>query len=965
MSDQSLIYEIGWLHLSDLHFAGHADPDLSHRRVVLSALKADLRRLLDGGVPAPTVIALTGDVGFSGAALDANEYTEAAALVESFTDVLPASKLMIVPGNHDVARTRPQDVQAWRMLKDARSRASRVDSFLQREDDKALLEGRLRGYRGFLESPLVTEIDPDAPLMAEISGWTRTVSGKRLTATFVGLNTALLANDDEDHGNLELGFQQVQRATPSDVGSSVTVLMTHHPLDWLSDFDEVAPILERTCDIHLFGHLHIPGSRLTSVWTQDGIVAIGAGATYHGRTTDGVGAGEYAYSIAALGWREDGQLMLRFWPRVWSTRAGAWLADQAVLGQGKTFGERELPRHQIDPCDLTAHEGAVAAWSAWSSRSMASFGNRRTAFPLDLSVQELFARRVNVPTSVVEEGPLSQPHLLTQAVGEQSVGACLLLGEPGAGKSVAAFELASDLAERGLLPVVIRASEFKALLSPGHDKAEVMLRAVQGALDWKVRPVLIVDGLDEMSGSQSGITNAGAFISAASQQMLVISTCRRREFEEEISRWIPAKTFDRLLRVSAWTIENEFRSYVRRLVGEGLLAGTSLIQAVENSPALRQLASRPLFSRMLTLLEVDLPEITNVTDLYSEYFARLSKGCGLSLSERGGDLALQPQELWRTGARLVYESRLISDEQVNFSVLEVLLQREVSIDGGVARGVMSYVLDLSDRGPVTYGQFIHYSFYEFLVAGDLAVRFELTEEGESARIAERLQHDLPRRMRHFAVEILRRERARDVVGILASAYVLAHEDIADRRRTRVACNLIAYLWSRVCPGQMTGLVALLELESDLFLRNSLYWALCHAGDLNGAANYIRELDSSAEMRSWNRGYLLYYHGDMAQDTVPPFLDSRPLRAWSFTKAEVLEMLDGSEYARVVPPARRAVDLYTLLDFCLIRGLVLDTNSSEIVRRVLDDLWLAGELPPFVASRLMGQGALCLAEKPSC
>ena len=117
---------------------------------------------------------------------------------------------------------------------------------------------------------------------------------------------------------------------------------------------------------------------------------------------------------------------------------------------------------------------------------MKDFGRRRTAYPLDLTIEELFERGVNIATTIHDYASDESNYGLdlTDAIGSRrwGVGSTLLLGEPGAGKSVAAYEMARAFTGLGILPVVLRASEFKALLSPGHEYAEVMGQALKDAV---------------------------------------------------------------------------------------------------------------------------------------------------------------------------------------------------------------------------------------------------------------------------------------------------------------------------------------------------------------------------------------------------------------------------------------------------------------------------------------------------
>jgi hypothetical protein len=962
-SDDNLNYELCWVHISDIHETGEPGAENEHRQLIFQRLLEDLDRRAEIGAPDPGIVVVTGDVAMSGGSLSTQEYEHATRFLRSLVGRLGiGARLMIVPGNHDVVRAGRRDAPTLRMLNTARDGTEQLDDLLMREQDSDLLAARLSGYAQFLES--LADLDIEVASSSALSGWSRLVEGQSFPVRFVGLNTALLANDDSDQGKLQLGYLQVRIASQDAAADTGMILLTHHPLEWLRDGDEAAAILNEYFDLHLYGHLHLPQSRRAALFRQQGLISIGAGATYHGRTGSGLGAGEYAYSICALGWDAAGQLKVRTWPRVWSARGGKWQTDQVILDRGADYGTFDVPRHQRDPATLQSPPDAGTAWRRWSTRTRQGFGNRRTAYPLDLTIGELFERDVNIRTDVHDyasdrgDGGQSLTRMIDTSSGRLS--STLLLGEPGAGKSVGAFEIARTMAHGGTFPVILRASEFKALLSPGHEYAEVMSQALRDAATWGFDLSLVIDGLDEMSGSDNAITLAGDFIARAAKVMNVVVTCRRREFEEEISRWISVTTFTRILSVKEWSLADEFTEYVRKLVAARLLSSTDIIGVVRGSAPLRDLIARPLFARMLTYVGVgDGAAVNSATHLYEKYLDRLASSCETSLRDAGIEAPLGPARIWELAGQVIFENRLIIDEELNYSAAERILVHETGASSQAIRRAMAYLLDIRDKGAVKYAQFVHYSFFEYLVSAALYARLGTAEGGDAVgNLARRFQHDLPRRMRHFLTELLRGGDAIPVSPLLVDVY--RHSQQADLRVAvrRTVCNLIAYVISRCRPDDSRLLIDLLDGEDDPFLRDSLLWAVSHSGDAGGALQFIRELDGSLARREMNRGYLLYYHGDFSRDAEPPFMDSFPHRPWSFTRGEVLEMMSDEGYGSAVRPARQAIDLYTFFDFCISRGDTIHGRDAARLRSLVDTLWTSGALPPEIGSRLLAQVAIC-------
>lgn len=962
-NSDELSYELSWIHISDIHETGEPGAEDQHRKLIFQRLLEDLDRRAEIGAPDPDIVIVTGDIAMSAGALSRNEYPEASVFLRSLISRLGmGTRLMIVPGNHDVVRAARKDAPTLRMLTAARQGVESLDDLLTREQDSALLEARLNSYNEFLHS--LNDIDPEVSSGSVLTGWSRLVVGSTFQVRFVGLNTAVLANDDEDEKKLQLGYTQLRTASQEAASEIGMILLTHHPLEWLRDGDEDSAIINEYFDLHLYGHLHLPQSRKSALFQRRGLISIGAGATYHGLSGAGIGAGEYAYAICALGWSQSGDLKVRLWPRVWSARAGRWLTDHAILEHGVDYGTFDVPRHHRDPATLESPPDAGGAWRRWSVKTLLNFANRRTAYPLDLTIGELFERNVNIVTSVHDYASDKNAggRILTDALKSASprLRSMLLLGEPGAGKSVAAYEIARSFAAEGIAPVILRASEFKALLSPGHEYAEVMSQALKSVSEWGFKVSLIIDGLDEMSGSENAITLAGEFITGVANAMDVVVTCRRREFEEEISRWISVSTFNSILCVKEWALQFEFTEYVRKLVAARLLSGTEILGAVRSSTILKDLVARPLFARMLTYVGVgDSSSVESATGLYERYLDRLSSSCETSLREAGIDSAVPPMSIWQAAGRLIFENRLIIDEELNYSAAERIIAHDTGASVQAVRRAMAYLLDIRDKGAVKYAQFVHYSFFEYLVASALYFQLiDVQRSGHATEIGRRLQHDLPRRMRHFLTELLSSAETVPIGQLLVSVYRYSQQTDLRLSVRRTVCNLIAYVISRSRPTESQLLIDLLEEEDDPFLRDSLLWAVSHAGDLNGALQFIRELDASIARREMNRGYLLYYHGDFSRDAEPPFMDRPPLRSWSFTRGEVLEMMSGERYADLVKPARQAIDLYTFFDFCISRGEVVHGRDGVILRTLVDNLWSSGGVLPEIGSRLLSQVAIC-------
>ncbi|MET0397261.1 MAG: metallophosphoesterase [Longimicrobiaceae bacterium] len=271
----TLVTPIRILHLSDFRFKTihrwDSDP-------ALSGVSDAVRELVDSGLR-PDIVALTGDIADSGMP---EEYSLAStwihgSLLPALGD-LPSRNLFIVPGNHDVNRAEIDD--------DLRLKQKELIKQRSQQEVEAALTGKQRSlflarHNHFLE--FLNRFPPDGG--SEAAPWwsaTRQVGWGRIG--ILGLNTAWLSSDDEDHGKLVVGRYQVQSLLEKVRGPGLVVALMHHPLSHLHEFDssEIAPLLHRNCRLILSGHLHRHKGARVEDETGKTYLELAAGAVYGG-----------------------------------------------------------------------------------------------------------------------------------------------------------------------------------------------------------------------------------------------------------------------------------------------------------------------------------------------------------------------------------------------------------------------------------------------------------------------------------------------------------------------------------------------------------------------------------------------------------------------------------------------------------------------------------------------------------
>ena len=139
------------------------------------------------------------------------------------------------------------------MLSDPQSASCLLASHTRYNEELAVLHG--------------CDISPESPY------WEKELSRGSWVARVRGVSSTLVSNAS-DNKNLVLGVGQV--ASLSAAGPNcVTIVMAHHPPDWLRDGDQVIDALQARAHLHLFGHKH-----RQRVHRKDDSVVVVAGAVY-------------------------------------------------------------------------------------------------------------------------------------------------------------------------------------------------------------------------------------------------------------------------------------------------------------------------------------------------------------------------------------------------------------------------------------------------------------------------------------------------------------------------------------------------------------------------------------------------------------------------------------------------------------------------------------------------------------
>jgi predicted MPP superfamily phosphohydrolase len=930
-----------WLHLSDIHFCHGSKQYQADQKILISQIVEDIHKLVESGVPKPQVILLTGDVAFSGGLEhEGQEYSDAVGLISDLRATLKNQlPVFAVSGNHDVQRTpeiklnnkanKPNNAaRLLRALRDPKS-GEVLDDVIANTADRALLAERFENYNEFCKK-IGSPVDEDADGL-----WLARVDiGGKLKVQLIGLNTALLCNDDADERKLNLPSAASAAAFLETEKCDLVFALTHHPVDWLhaTGVQHLAPLMRRKVHVHFHGHMHDPESELITYGTGERLLIVKAGAVHADESERKTGTPHH-YRLGAIVELADGSIAARLWPRQWSAKRKVWFSDNEQLPESSPYEQHVLR----PPVGATSTPLPADPVRRFAQTAVNELGRRRTAFPTDMSVEQLHAAGLVIKTRFGRRGAGDPSELLSvsDVIADYSEKSLLILGAPGAGKTVILYEISKGLLDRTeRFPIVVDIAKFK--------DSEIQLSdVVQTAgidpsiSEQKVKSsgVFIIDGIDEALSAGVTATAISAHLKSLAKMGQIIVSCRENDYDSGLSGYVPTDIFDYIWYVQDWEFE-QFKEFVARLDERRLLVDESLIKRIEADDNLGALVGRPLLARMLTFLG-DTSELpSDQTSLYEEYIRRLGSATDVRIRAVGCNDTPSAVDLWQNLSWFIFDSQLRPD-LINQATLREFVEHE-GASADCTRRALASILDIRDP----FSEYFHYSFYEFLAARYISLELQRNLESDPVSSAALLRRDLSHELRHHLVSLLRHSGV-DLTHwprYLAKAYQdVEKEPLPDRLIVR---NLVTYLASRLDVPADVALLGLLNQEEDPFLRNSLFWALAQGDNWNTTRKYLYELKSDKQLASYNRGYSLYYYGDLPASKGPPHCDNEPYTTWFRTREALNEYFSANAYASMAP-ARKAIDMYSFCDIANVRDEPLTNLEVEGFQRLLSSLATKG------------------------
>ena len=275
--------KISFIHLSDIHFTKDSneafDPDIDLRDALLNDIKNNAVQALEGIAG----VLVSGDIAFSG---QKEEYELAEQFLNELTTILRIDTTCVycVPGNHDVNQDTIKNSATIEMLhsnietKKTLDEATRLlKKFMQ---DKSFPGGILKpfdNYNNFANKY-------SCAVSKEETFWEKDFDlGYSVKLRICGINSCIISNSN-DYRNGEQRYMFVAESQiPSYNEDSITMILSHHPIDLWMFNDELQAKLDKRAEVQLYGHKHEQAIR-----KSDENLVLTAGATQPTRGDDWV-----------------------------------------------------------------------------------------------------------------------------------------------------------------------------------------------------------------------------------------------------------------------------------------------------------------------------------------------------------------------------------------------------------------------------------------------------------------------------------------------------------------------------------------------------------------------------------------------------------------------------------------------------------------------------------------------------
>lgn len=520
------------LHISDLHINSQENFD---RSVVLDPLIKRIEEDRGNGFQ-PEIIIMSGDVAYSG---KEKEY----ALAKTFFDKLlltlklPAERLFIVPGNHDIDcdEYAPGESLNFKGMKE-------LNALLENKKHRDRCFVGMENYFHFIETNYKHLTSRHGRLVPFV-----TLHNARCKKRIglMGLNSAWMCrkSSETERENIAIGEYQIKNATKEleEKGKLDLVIgIHHHPPEWLWDEEEdmcrtYFTNLRASDLLLLYGHLHKPKVRYPGDIQEGKFYQFQAGGIYTG--SEPIGSYYSRFQYITFDWNKE-TITLDFRrfvgsKRIWGVdveNGKDGVAKHEMLSAGKKGAKPGAKQETIPEPELPLT--IPPAYKNWISMRCEKMDIDKLVDTKDKELIRLTLPEIFIPLYAAPSGEKSKRKQKEFEEGQHAVDIetliaendyLLISGQAGSGKTTLlkylAYTIVNDINKAGLngfLPVLVFLRDLQHMKKKptnyvsGTGLAEEILsdyfEATKNGLTVELvrayckekRAVFLIDGLDEI-----------------------------------------------------------------------------------------------------------------------------------------------------------------------------------------------------------------------------------------------------------------------------------------------------------------------------------------------------------------------------------------------------------------------------------------------------------------------------------
>jgi hypothetical protein len=453
----------------------------------------------------------------------------------------------------------------------------------------------------------------------------------------------------------------------------------------------------------------------------------------------------------------------------------------------------------------------------------------------------------------------------------------LVLGDPGLGKSTLTMLVHASLKDASSVPQLGvlwgRWRDLKPTAGDWENIVRTLLGRAHGRAPWPATLalpnlpwVLVLDGLDE---SPLPAPDTARSLADLSDHTTLLVSCRAND----IARYQlgGANDFDRQVRLTPWEDEQLAR-YAGALTDAGYILGAAAVRHVIAAQRRPTVIGYPLWLAMLVYLaeEGEEPELKQLNDY--ELVRRTMRAVGVQeLKRHGGDTADEHALFAALGST----AWLLQTRRHEGALALTELERHLHLrDEPMMRAVQSF-LDVADEA---VRGFRHEVIHDYWLGQHIASALPGAD-------GLRLLALLGSQRRALANDAIRATLAlQDTTTQAVDTLRTRFDEIPNDPRTAFVKNQMLYFLGRLDDGSATQefLARLSRSQETDFVRYSAAFTGAMIGADGVEQDYYTRLREDPASDQLNRGYHLFYHGDIdvAEQDMPSYDDAtvRPDRA---------------------------------------------------------------------------------------